>query len=643
MKFTAFIDESVVERWGGGAAGQDSSRVGHRLLIGAAVTSQPGALHGRLQKEAADVLADDALWEPRGGKPEPHKRRARFEKEGFHFVYDSPAIRDRGLKAMCQADVRLHVVFSNEYVPQESVTDLQVGMLFTMVHTLLQRYAGCELTFVFENANDATEQLYSPIVAQATEFLDALGRGRGVTRATALARIGRKPLGGLAVADYALGVVNMDLGQNKSPNFEQDKRLLHRAASHIAHVMDFDRALHRRRFDTVEVPSWARHIVGASSLSGVDGANPILIPVGSTGPFTFWKSADQLATGLGYKPETLQLVEARASLADSYRFVEAKVKGKIRQFTVAEDPLVQDAQRRISHVLNQLVGWLHPSCCAYVPGRGAVDAARPHVGHSWAQRLDIREFFASTTISRVRDTLAELGATGEVADVLSKIMTYQGCLPTGTRTSPMMSNLVLARFDFEIAAWAQANGLTYSRYADDLVFSGEERFDAAPRVAEMLRPLGYELNVAKTRLKRKGQPFRVAGLTIDEGGPRVRKTLKRKLRLELYLLNAALSRVLADVGQEGDAVDRLDPADRKLFDHVRGLARYCIGVEFEWTMALLEKFPLAQTEILGAPKPDRRSFALQYLAAQIRSRSELRLGDSSTPIGARPSLLAAGG
>lgn len=76
---------------------------------------------------------------------------------------------------------------------------------------------------------------------------------------------------------------------------------------------------------------------------------------------------------------------------------------------------------------------------------------------------------------------------------------------------------------------------------------------------------------------------------------------------------------------------------------MRGLARYWILVEFEWTMTLLEQFPLAQAEILGASKRDRRSFALRHLAAQIRSHPERRLGESSTPMGAPPSHLAAGG
>jgi len=643
-KFTVFIDESMVERWDRASQSSEPAKVGHRLLVGGAVTSQPELLHESLQKEAAEVLADGALWEPRGGRPEPHLRRARFEKEGFHFVYDSPAIRERGFRAMCHVDLRLHVFYSNEYVPamkaqDKEMSDLQIGMLFTMAHTLLRRYAGCDLTFVFENANDAIERLYGPILVQATEYLDGLNEGRGVARATASAQIGRKPDGGLSAADYALGIVNLDLGQGKVPQFEDGRRLLERAAPRVAHIMNFDRALHRRRFDSVDLPSWARHIVGVSSRPGVTDTNPILIQTGSTGPFTFWKSVGQLATGLGYAPETLHAVQARASRSDSYSFIEAKIKGKVRKFTVAKDPLLMDAQGRLAYLLNQFAGRLHPSCSAYVPGRGAADAARPHVGHRWAQRLDIADFFGNTTTARVQQTLEELGATDEVAGALASIMTYGGCLPVGSRTSPMMSNLVLAQFDYEVAEWADSSGLTYSRYADDMVFSGDGAFDAAPAVSERLASLGYVLNASKTRLKRRGQPFRVAGLTIDEGGPRVPKSLKRKLRLELHLLNTAVAKMAESTDEHSDALAQLDHADQMLYGRVRGLARYCIGVEFDWAMALLEKFPLAQSVIIGAPNPERRQAALKHSANRIRSRPEMRLGESNVPVGAPPALI----
>lgn len=636
--FTAFIDESIVERWETTASAPRRSKVGHRLLVGAAVTSQPDRLHEIVSGEAARVVADDALWEPRGGHKEPHVRRRLFRKEGFHFALDSPPIRDRGLSAMRQVDLRFHAFYSDRYLAEDGASDLQISILFTLAHTLLRRYAGSELTFVFENANDAIEKLYGSVVAQAAEYLDAADGKKGIPRASGRARIGRKPLGGLAAADYALGIINLDLGQNKEPRREHDDRLLRRADPHVAHVMNFDRAVHRRRFDTVGAPSWARHIVGASSRPGVDGANPNLIPEGSTGPFTFWESVEQLATGLGYTPEALQAVRDKASRESSYTFPTAKIKGKVRRFTVAKDPAVEDAQRRIGYLLNQLAEILHPSCSAYVPGRSAVDAARPHVGHRWAQRLDIEDFFLNTSEQCVQATLMDLGATAEVAEALASITTYEGALPAGARTSPMMSNLVLAKFDYAVSTWAGNTGLTYSRYADDLVLSGDHEFDATPQVAELLRPLGYELNLSKSRLKRRGQPFRVAGLTIDEGGPRVRKSLKRRLRMELFLLNTVLAAAVESTDEAREAIEELDRADQMLFERARGLARYCVGIEFEWTMALLEKYPYAQAAIWVAPKPGRWERAVHHLANQIRARDVLVLGDESRPVGAPPLL-----
>lgn len=645
LRLTAFIDESYVDRWaddpdsddilpsGASETRKQRSKVGRRLLVGAAVTSRGDELSRSITDAAALAVADDALWEPREGYKSPDQRRDRFDREGFHFTYDNADLRKRGLEAMTSVDLRFHVLHHDFALGQEKDLDAHLAMLFTLIQSILQRYAGAEVELVIENESSAHAALFGGAVAQAVSALDRTG----TPRARVLARLGRKPLGGLAAADYALAIVNLDLDGGRDTRREDERQLLQRSARHLAHVMDFDNALHRRKFDSVSVPNWVRLIVDASSHPGVNQANPTLIGVGPVGPFARLRTIPQLASKLGYTYEAFVQTVARAQQADAYETKPIHLKGKRRELSIVVDEAVNDLHRRILSNLRYLSVFLHPSCVGYMSGLSAKDAAAPHVGQPWAQRLDIKDFFPSVTAAHVGVALQNFGAEKLIADELANVLTIKGSLPTGTSTSPLMSNLVLANFDREVSYWALAHGLAYSRYADDMIFSGKSWFDASTFVSSELSKLGLVLNVNKTRTRKLGQAFRVAGLTIDGDAPRVRKALKRQLRLELFNLNAALSKVGSSTQDAVSSVRELDDSDKDLFLHVRGLARYVKGVEREWSSRLLGQYPLATAALFPTDGLSRRRDPVKSLADRIRA-APFPLTDEAQPVGSEPPM-----
>ena len=645
MTFTVYFDESLVDRWAEpeNAAQGKRSKAGRRLFVGAVVVSDGRALEMALAQGAHELLADSLTWELRGTRPGGKDRRSLFAKEGFHFTNDNPNIRNSGLAIMLAREFRAHVIYSHLRLPGLNQADMQTAMYFTLVKNLLQRYSGSHLELVFENES-TMDSRYGQIVKHAIDTLDrANNHKRRQPRASVEARISRKPNGGLSTVDYCLGAANLGLqaryadGREGAPR-DTEREVVARLDRHLAHVADFDLAIHRQRFDMLGTPSWARHISGANSHSGVVRPFSTLIASGPTGPFSYIGDEKALAVALGVTEETLQVARQLATYPSSYRFPCARIRGKWRHFTVPTDELLIGLQRRIQEFLQPVNEALHPACIGYVPGRRPAEAAAPHAGRKWIQKLDISNFFPSTTPLRVQEALERIGAQPNVASALADLTTHAGSLPTGARTSPLLSNLCLADFDFVIADVAEGAGLAYTRYADDLIFSGDgEPFDMTTSVGSALAPMGYRLNARKTVTRRRGQPVKVAGFTVFElDGPRLPRRIKQRLRLEVFNLEKAL-----EVADFEDMDDEFELETRVA--RARGLVRYCRSIEPTTTDRILAGHPRAQPVLDLRVDVDGRTARVSHLVGQIAAETAPRLTEVSQPIGQLPPIDPLGG
>ena len=145
-----------------------------------------------------------------------------------------------------------------------------------------------------------------------------------------------------------------------------------------------------------------------------------------------------------------------------------------------------------------------------------------------------------------------------------------GALPQGAPTSPMLSNLVMRKFDEALEEYANTRGLCVTRYADDIVFSTADqaftRADAAQvtvDVAATLRRFGLLVNAVKTKIVPPGARKVVLGLVVDADRPTLSKEFKRSLETHLH------------------AIEKFSPrshcAARK-FDSVYGMRRYLFGL-----------------------------------------------------------------
>ncbi len=112
--------------------------------------------------------------------------------------------------------------------------------------------------------------------------------------------------------------------------------------------------------------------------------------------------------------------------------------------------------------------------CHCRKGTGVLKAVRLHRAHPALLHRDLMSFFPSVTRDRIRKTLTRRGYAPRIAADFAAICTVNGVLPQGSPTSVSLANLVLAGLDARIGTLCRDNGLTYTRYVDDIAVSGGE-------------------------------------------------------------------------------------------------------------------------------------------------------------------------
>lgn len=180
---------------------------------------------------------------------------------------------------------------------------------------------------------------------------------------------------------------------------------------------------------------------------------------------------------------------------------------------------------------------LADAATGFRPGRSIRDHAAAHAGRAVVVSVDIDSFFPSTTyaqVMRVCGKVCDGRLSPRAVRFLTDICSYGGALPTGAPTSPAIANAVLIGVDRALAAAAERRGVAYTRYADDLTFSGDDhavRF--IPFARRLLRGQGYRLDDRKTMIFRRGRRQVVTGLVVNER-PDIPRPLRRRLRAALH-------------------------------------------------------------------------------------------------------------
>ena len=172
---------------------------------------------------------------------------------------------------------------------------------------------------------------------------------------------------------------------------------------------------------------------------------------------------------------------------------------------------------------------------AYRFGSSTLRNAKHHVGKQMVLKLDILHFFDSIRYSTVKDKAFPEEIYAEPLRILLTMLCYhKDALPQGAPSSPAITNIILYEFDELVGQWCLERGIAYTRYCDDMTFSGD--FDPAEVIRFVrleLKKMGFLLNEQKTRIQRPGQQQTVTGIVVNEKLS-IPADYRRKLRQELY-------------------------------------------------------------------------------------------------------------
>jgi len=168
---------------------------------------------------------------------------------------------------------------------------------------------------------------------------------------------------------------------------------------------------------------------------------------------------------------------------------------------------------------------------AFVKDVSIRNNAERHTGKQTVIRIDLQNFFPTITYKQVRKVFEGLGYPYSVAQALANLCTLKGRLPQGAPTSPVVSNLVCRRMDRRFGGLAEKMQFSYSRYADDLIFSSNDRNfpRLVPLFREIIQSEGFTMNEKKLAVMKKGGRQMVTGIVVNEK-PNVPKEQIRQLR-----------------------------------------------------------------------------------------------------------------
>ena len=254
----------------------------------------------------------------------------------------------------------------------------------------------------------------------------------------------------------------------------------------------------------------------------------------------FCNNAEEIARAMGISLGKLRFLTLKNpdSIDTHYtHFPIIKSNGEIRIIS-APIPSLKDAQTWILRRILERVE-ANDAAHGFCRGRSIVTNARPHVGQYIVIKVDLQDFFGSIDYARVKSVFIDVGYREPAAQIFSLLCTarvvkqnatdremrysknHKRCLPQGAVTSPALSNICCFTLDRDLARLARSLKFNYTRYADDLTFSGDRI--AATKIDRLFVRLhqifdreGFKVNLAKTHILGKGQQQQVTGIVVNQ-------------------------------------------------------------------------------------------------------------------------------
>lgn len=276
-------------------------------------------------------------------------------------------------------------------------------------------------------------------------------------------------------------------------------------------------------------------------------------------------SRKELAQILGYKPKSLTAIVYKIHPDLKYTIFDINKKSGGKRTIKAPIPKLKKLQSHLSHVLYQCLLEIDakrnaaPLSFGFRHRRSIIENASRHKKRRWVLNLDLEDFFPSFNFGRVRGFFLKdemFSLHPEVATTIAQIACDGNALPQGSPCSPVISELIAQILDMRLVRLAKMHNATYTRYADDITFSTNQK-DFPVGLAEIdannssiwhlsevltnkIETAGFTINNSKTRMSFRGNRQMVTGLVVNN---------KVNVRSDYYRRARAMCDKLFQTGQ----------------------------------------------------------------------------------------------
>ena len=182
---------------------------------------------------------------------------------------------------------------------------------------------------------------------------------------------------------------------------------------------------------------------------------------------------------------------------------------------------------------------IHPAATGFRKGMSIIDNAKQHLGKEEVFKTDIVNFFYSIRQEDVEKIFEQIGYPVTISKVLAELCCLNNVLPQGAPTSPALSNIYSYQMDKKLTALSYQLGLIYTRYADDLTFSGNNINPGfvLPAVKKIVNEEGFAVKRKKTRFIGRKKRKIITGISVSSGKKlTIPKAKKREIRKNVYFI-----------------------------------------------------------------------------------------------------------
>lgn len=241
----------------------------------------------------------------------------------------------------------------------------------------------------------------------------------------------------------------------------------------------------------------------------------------------------EIARFLGIDENTVNEIISDTKKHYSKFFIWKDEEHTKKRWIEAPDEILKGIQE---HILRSILYKMAPTKFAhgFIHGRSIVSCAKEHTGKKFVLKLDLKNFFPSISRDMVYGAMFSELTPENVKIIIPAIelCLMDGRLPQGAPTSPAISNIVCKPLDMVLYGIAERFGFTYTRYADDLIFSSNDDtiYKVIPIIKSTIVKFGLVVNEKKVKVLKKHQRQTVTGLVVNADG---KTSIRRKKRMNL--------------------------------------------------------------------------------------------------------------